>query len=129
MKLLALAPVLVVLSAIAAAPPAAKRPTIAYRIPGQDPLSIKFRKALDGRIAKDRQLRYVTDLKAADLQLVSPARNVDWDTLGGKMVVIYILSVEGNGKDYRLSGVCYANDMDKCARDILDRSKHYSLGF
>ena len=112
------------LNALAAPVPA----TIAYRIPGQDPLSIEFRKTLDARIAKDRQLRLIDKLDAADLKVVSPARTIDWDTLGGRMVVIYILDVKSRTNDFRLSGVCYADDMDKCARDLLGRSKHFALG-
>ena len=99
-----------------------------YRIPGEDPLSIKFRSALAARLQKDKQFKVVSNADDADLKIESPSRTVDWDTLGGRMVVIYILSVEGNGKQLRLSGVCYASDMDKCARDLIGRTKHYSFG-
>lgn len=108
-----------------AAPP---RMTVFYRIPGQDPLSIKFRAALAARIRKDPQLRLAPDMASAQLKIESPSRSIDWDTLGGRMVAIYILSIAGNGKDFRLSGVCYTTNMDKCARDIIGRSKHFALG-
>jgi hypothetical protein len=112
-------------SSVGAAP---AKPTVAFRIPGEDPLTIKFRSALEDRIRKDKEVRRVGSLDEADLKIESPSQKIDWDTLEGRMVVIYIVKISGRSESFRLSGVCYTTKMDKCARELLSRSKHYVLG-
>jgi hypothetical protein len=103
--------------------------TVAVKFPGGDPLTIKFRKAMNARLRRDKQLKLVSDMNTADLRILSPSKSIDWDTIAGRLVVIYIVNLKGHGAtDFRLSGVCFATNMDKCARELLSRSKHYVLG-
>jgi hypothetical protein len=88
-------------------------------------MTSKFRTALKKRISADPQIRLIAG-KKADLTLSSRTK-IDWDVLGGRMVMIYIVQAAARGRSYRISGVCFENDPDKCARDLVRRSKHVLL--
>ena len=112
----------------AAAAQALPKATIAIDFPGDDPLTTKFRNALLKRIADDDVLVLSTDAKQADIHVVSPTDHIDWDTLNGRIVAIYIVNVKSTWRpSFRLSGVCFENDVKKCARDFVRRTRTYAL--
>ena len=107
---------------------APRKATIAIDFPGDDPLTTSFRKALLKRIADDDLLTLSTDSKSADIRVVSPSDHIDWDTLNGRIVAIYIVNVKSVWRGtFRLSGVCFGNDVRKCARDFVRRTKVHAL--
>ena len=109
----------------AGAAPRAKA-TVAVDLVGVDAMTNKFRNALRARIASDPQLQLTNDIRKADLRLSSRTK-IDWDVLSGRMVLIYIVTAASRRQPYRISGVCFENDPEKCARDLVRRSKHVLL--
>ena len=84
---------------------------------------------LKARILKDPRLKLIPKLEKADMRLVSPSTTVDWDDLAGRLVMIYVINGTSAKADDRFAGVCFANDMDKCARELIKRSEHFLLGW
>ena len=124
----ALALVACVACALPAAAQAPRKATIAVDVPGDDPLTTNFREALLKRIADDNLLELSADSKQADIRVVSPADHIDWDTLDGRIVAIYTVNVKSVWRpSFRLSGVCFENDVKKCARDFVRRTRTYAL--
>ena len=111
-----------------AAQAAPRKATIAVDFPGSDPLTTDFRKALHERIAEDTMLELTGDADRADIRVVSPSDHIDWDTLNGRIVAIYIVNVKSVwGRSFRLSGVCFADDVKKCATDFVRRTRYHAI--
>ena len=117
MKTLNLAFLFCLFSVQASAMPPNERVSVAIRLVGDDGLSLKFGEALDRAVARDDILRNSKDDVSAQLSIESD-ENVRWDELSGRVVIIYTIFF-GSGRSDPIAGVCWENDIAKCARDIV----------
>lgn len=104
--------------------PPAQRFPVAVSLVGDDGLTQNLDQELKNAIQRDRDLRAVGPDDAGGLTISSES-NVDWDKLNGRVVVIYRVFVTGReaANPVPLTGACWENDLRKCARDIVERTK------
>ena len=95
---------------------AARKP-VSLRLVGDDGLSLRFADALQAELAHDPYLRPSSTSEPAALTIESD-HNIRWDKLNGRKVAIYTVYV-GSKRDDPITGVCWENELFKCARDVL----------